>query len=45
MTWGIFSQEDIKLDPEEIKQIRLGFRFMMNEGVISENHDYNRIKK
>ena len=29
MTWGILSQEDIKLDPKEVKQIRLGFGFMM----------------
>ena len=34
MTWGIFSQEDIKLDPKEVKQIRLGFRFMMSKGVV-----------
>ena len=34
MTWEIFSQEDIKLDPKEVKQIRLGFEFMMSEGVI-----------
>ena len=34
MTWGIFSQEDIKLDPKEVKQIRLGFVFMMSEGVV-----------
>ena len=34
MTWGIFIQEDIKLDPKEVKQIRLGFLFMMSEGVV-----------
>ena len=34
MIWGIFGQEDIKLDPKEVKQIRLGFGFMMSEGVV-----------
>ena len=34
MTWEIFSQEDIKLNPKEVKQIRLGLGFMMNEGVV-----------
>ena len=34
MTWEIFSQEDIKLDPKEVKQIRLGFGFMMSKGVV-----------
>ena len=34
MTWEIFSQEDINLDPKEVKQIRLGFGFMMSEGVV-----------
>ena len=34
MTWEIFSQEDIKLDLKEVKQIRFGFRFMMSEGVV-----------
>ena len=34
MTWEIFSQEGIKLDPKEVKQIRLGFRFKMSEGVV-----------
>ena len=34
MTWEIFSQEGIKLNPKEVKQIRLGFRFKMNEGVV-----------
>ena len=33
-TWEIFSQESIKLDPKEVKQIRLGFRFKMSEGVV-----------
>ena len=34
MTWEIFSQEDIKLKPKEVKQIRLWIGFMMSEGVV-----------
>ena len=34
MTWEIFSQQEIKLDPKEVKQIRLGLGFMMSEGVV-----------
>ena len=34
MTWEIFSQEDIKLDSEKIKQVRLGFGLKMSEGVV-----------
>ena len=34
MTWEIFSQEDIKLDPKKVKQIQLGLEFMMSEGVV-----------
>ena len=34
MTWEIFSQEDIKLKPKEVKQIRLGLGFIMSEGVV-----------
>ena len=34
MTWEIFSQEDIKLKPKEVKQIQLGLGFMMSEGVV-----------
>ena len=33
-TWEIFSQEDIKLQPKEVKQITLGLGFMMSEGVV-----------
>ena len=33
-TLEILSQEDIKLDPKEVKQIRLGLGFMMNERVV-----------
>ena len=34
MTWEIFSQQDIKLNPNEVKQIRLELGFMMSEGVV-----------
>ena len=34
MTWEISSQDDIKLNPKEVKQVRLGFRFMMSQGVV-----------
>ena len=34
MTWDIFSQEDIKLKPKEVKQLQLGLGFMMSEGVV-----------
>ena len=33
-TSEIFSQEDIKLKPKEVKQIRLGLGFIMSEGVV-----------
>ena len=34
ITWEIFSQEDIKLQPKEVKQLTLGLDFMMSEGVV-----------
>ena len=34
ITWEFFSQEDIKLNPKEAKQIRLGLGFMMSERVV-----------
>ena len=34
MTWEIFSQEEIKLQPKEVKQLQLGIGFMMSEGVV-----------
>ena len=34
ITWEIFSQEDIKLQPKEVKQLKLGLGFMMSEGVV-----------
>ena len=33
-TWEIFSQEDIKLQPKEVKQLTLGVGFMMSEGIV-----------
>ena len=33
-TWEIFSQEDIKLQPKEVKQLKLGLGFMNSEGVV-----------
>ena len=29
MTWEIFSQEDIKLNPKEVKQIQVGLEFII----------------
>ena len=34
ITWEIFSQEDFKLKPKEVKQLRLGLGFIMSEGVV-----------
>ena len=34
ITWEIFSQEDIKLQPKEVKQIKLGLGFIMSEGIV-----------
>ena len=34
MTSEILSQEDIKLKPKEVKQLQLGFGFMMSQGVV-----------
>ena len=33
ITWEIFSQEDIKLQPK-VKQLKLGLGFMMSEGIV-----------
>ena len=33
-TWEIFSQDNIELQPKEVKQITLGLGFMMSEGVV-----------
>ena len=34
ITWEIFNQEDIKLQPKEVKQLKLGLGFMMSEGIV-----------
>ena len=34
ITWEIFCQENIKLEPKEAKQIQLGLGFIMSEGVV-----------
>ena len=31
---GNFSQENIKLQPKEVKQLTLGLGFMMSEGIV-----------
>ena len=33
-TWEIYSQEDIKLQPKEVKPLMLGVGFMMSEGIV-----------
>ena len=33
-TWEIFSQEEMKLEPKEVKLLQLGLGFMMSEGVV-----------
>ena len=43
MTWEIFSQEDIKLNPKEVKQIQLGLEFIVSEGVVLASL-YNSLK-
>ena len=34
ITWEIYNQENIKLQPKEVKQFKLGVGFMMSEGVV-----------
>ena len=34
MTLEIFNQQEMKLQPKEVKQIQLGLGFMMSEGVV-----------
>ena len=34
MIWEIFSQEDIKLNPKKVKQLKLGLVFLMSKGVV-----------
>ena len=34
MTWEIFSKDDIKLKPKEAKQLQLGLKFIMSQGLV-----------
>ena len=34
VTWEIFSKEDIKLKPNDFKQLQLGLGFIMSEGLV-----------
>ena len=34
ITWEIFSQEDIKLKPKEVRHLQLGLGFIMSEGIV-----------
>ena len=34
ITWEIFSQEEIKLNPKETKQFQLGLGFIISQGVV-----------
>ena len=34
MTLEIFTQQEMKLNPKEVKQIRLGLGFIMSQGVV-----------
>ena len=34
ITWEIYNQENIKLEPKEVKQFKLGVGFMMSEGAV-----------
>ena len=44
-TWGVYSQEDIKLQPKEVKPLMLGVGFMMSEGVVLTSLPYSLRKK
>ena len=44
-TWEIFSQEDITLNPKEVKFIMLGIGFMMSEGVVLTSLSNSLTKK
>ena len=44
-TWEVYSQEDIKLQPKEIKPLMLGVGFMMSEGVVLTSLPYSLRKK
>ena len=44
-TWEVYSQEDIKLQPKEVKPLMLGVGFMMSEGVVLTSLPYSFRKK
>ena len=44
-TWESYSQEDIKLQPKEVKPLMLGVGFMMSEGVVLTSLPYSLRKK
>ena len=44
-TWEVYSQEDIKLQPKEVKPLVLGVGFMMSEGVVLTSLPYSLRKK
>ena len=44
-TWEVYSQEDIKLQPKEVKPLMLGVGFMMSEGVVLTFLPYSLRKK
>ena len=44
-TWEVYSQEDIKLQPKEVKPLMLGVGFMMSEGVVLTSLPYSLRKK
>ena len=44
-TWEVYSQEDIKLQPTEVKPLMLGVGFMMSEGVVLTSLPYSLWKK
>ena len=33
-TWEVYNEEDIKLQPKEVKPLMLGVGFMMSEGIV-----------
>ena len=44
-TWEVYSQEDIKLQPKEVRPLMLGVGFMMSEGVVLTSLPYSLREK
>ena len=44
-TWEVYSQEDIKIQPKEVKPLMLGVGFMMSEGVVLTSLPYSLRKE